>query len=346
MIRNLLRRQRWLLIPGLAALAAFAVAACGGTETVTVVETVVVTEQVTVPGERVVETVVVEKAVTVTEKVIETVVVEKVVEGETVMVVETVVVERPVTVTEKVIETVVVEKVVEGKTVTEVQTVVVEKPVTVLATVIVPQVETVIVTPTPTQDEIAMAEKEAGTLRIASVGSVQSFDPLWTTASGTGNVSSTILEGLLAYNEDWSIGKMLLDTWETSSDGLTWTFKIRDGVKFHDGTPLTSAEVVGTLNRQKDRAPVFKLVWKDFGQEAFEDFVKPVDDLTFTLNFKEQTGLALDAIAPAELCAADRHGSLVHAPGHQLGARPAHRHRPVPVRVVDARRPLERCPLR
>ena len=298
MIRSLLRRQRWFLIPGLAALAAFAVAACGGTETVTVVETVVVTEQVTVPGERVVETVVVEKAVTVTEKVIETVVVEKVVEGETVMVVETVVVERPVTVTEKVVETVVVEKIVEGKTVTEVQTVVVEKPVTVLATVIVPQVETVIVTPTPTQDEIAMAQKEAGTLRIASVGSVQSFDPLWTTASGTGNVSSTILEGLLAYNEDWSIGKMLLDTWETSSDGLTWTFKIRDGVKFHNGEPLTSAEVVGTLNRQKDRAPVFKLVWKDFGQEAFEDFVKPVDDLTFTLNFREQTGLALDAIAP------------------------------------------------
>ncbi len=298
MVRNLMRRRLWLLIPGLAALAAFAAIACGGTETVTVVETVVVKEQVTVPGERVVETVVVEKAVTVTEKVIETVVVEKVVEGETVMVVETVVVERPVTVTEKVIETVVVEKVVEGKTVTEVQTVVVEKPVTVLATVIVPQVETVIVTPTPTQDEIAMAQKEAGTLRIASVGSVQSFDPLWTTASGTGNVSSTILEGLLAYNEDWSIGKMLLDTWETSSDGLTWTFKIRDGVKFHDGTPLTSAEVVGTLNRQKDRAPVFKLVWKDFGQEAFEDFVKPVDDLTFTLNFKEQTGLALDAIAP------------------------------------------------
>ena len=191
-----------------------------------------------------------------------------------------------------------------------------------------------------------MAEKEAGTLRIASVGSVQSFDPLWTTASGTGNVSSTILEGLLAYNEDWSIGKMLLDTWETSSDGLTWTFKIRDGVKFHDGTPLTSAEVVGTLNRQKDRAPVFKLVWKDFGQEAFEDFVKPVDDLTFTLNFKEQTGLALDAIAPQSFGAADRHGSLVHASGHQLGARPAHRHRPVPVRVVDTRRPLERCPLR
>ena len=320
MIRSFKARRLWLLIPGLAVLAAFAAVACGGdTETITVVETVVVKEQVTVPGERVIETVVVEKVVegktvteiqtvvverpvTVTEKVIETVVVEKVVEGKTVTEIQTVVVERPVTVTEKVIETVVVEKIVEGKTVTEIQTVVVERPVTVtekvVETVIVPQVETVVVTPTPTQDEIAMAQKEAGTLRIASVGSVQSFDPLWTTASGTGNVSSTILEGMLAYNEDWSIGKMLLDSWTTSDDGLTWTFTIRDGVTFHNGEPLTTAEVVGTLNRQKDRAPVFKLVWTDFGQEAFEDFVQVVDDRTFTLNFREQTGLALDAIAP------------------------------------------------
>ena len=95
MFRSLKHRRLWLLIPWLAVLAAIAAVACGGeTETITVVETVVVKEQVTVPGERVVETVVVEK----------------VVEGKTVTEIQTVVVERPVTVTEKVIETVVVER--------------------------------------------------------------------------------------------------------------------------------------------------------------------------------------------------------------------------------------------
>ena len=157
-----------------------------------------------------------------------------------------------------VIQTVVVEKIVAGEKVRVVETVVVEKPVTVI--------ETVVVAPTPTEQELAMQAKQAGTLRIASVGSVQSFGPLWTTASGTGNVSSTILEGLLAYNEDWSVGKLLLDNWESSSDGLTWTFTIRDGVEFHDGTPLATKEVVGTLNRQKLCAPVFKQVWEQFGQ--------------------------------------------------------------------------------
>jgi hypothetical protein len=53
------------------------------------------------------------------------------VEGKTVMEVQTVIVDRPVTVTEKVVETVIVEKMVEGKTVMEVQTVIVDRPVTV-----------------------------------------------------------------------------------------------------------------------------------------------------------------------------------------------------------------------
>ena len=128
-----------LIVGGVAALA---VAACGGdAEPETIVQTVIVEKQL--PGqtitERVVETVIVEKQLpgeVVTERVIETVVVEKIVEGKTVMEIQTVVVERPVTVTERVVETVVVEKIVEGKTVTEIQTVVVKEQevITVVAT--------------------------------------------------------------------------------------------------------------------------------------------------------------------------------------------------------------------
>ena len=89
----------------------------------------------------VVETVIVEKPVTITEKIVETVVVEKSVVGKTVRVVETVIVEIPVIRVEKVVETVIVEKSVEGKTVRVVETVIVEKPVTRVEMVI----ETVVV---------------------------------------------------------------------------------------------------------------------------------------------------------------------------------------------------------
>ena len=101
----------------------------------------------------VVETVIVEKPVTITEKIVETVVVEKSVEGKTVRVVETVIVEIPVIRVEKVVETVIVEKSVEGKTVRVVETVIVEKPVTrvemVIETVVVEKAVQVVPTTMP-----------------------------------------------------------------------------------------------------------------------------------------------------------------------------------------------------
>jgi len=200
-----------------------------------------------------------------------------------------------------------------GETVTEtvIQTVIVEREVqvageTVIQTVIVTeQVKgdtiTVVATPTATREERAAAVVNAnkgGHLRISSVGSVQSFDPLWTTASSTGNVSSLILEALFAFKEDNTLGKMLVDSWDVSSDGLKWTFKVRSGVEFHDGTPLTSDQVIGTLRRQSERAPVFKLVWETFGPASFDDFIKKEGNLSFSVNLNSQTGLVLDALGP------------------------------------------------
>ena len=139
----------WLVVATALAAAVGAAIACGGEaepQVVTQIQTVVVEKQV--PGERVVETVIVEKPVTRTEKVIETVVVEK-----------------QVTVTEKVVETVVVERQVEGQTVRVVETVVVERPVTrterVIETVVVEKqvrvLATVVVEKTTTEIVVATA---------------------------------------------------------------------------------------------------------------------------------------------------------------------------------------------
>jgi peptide/nickel transport system substrate-binding protein len=196
------------------------------------------------------------------------------------------------TVTETVIQTVIVEREVPGQTIIE--TVVVTEQVK-------GDTITVVATPTQTSEDRAMAAidaKKGGHLRISSVGSVQSFDPLWTTASSTGNVSSLILEGLFTYNADGTLGKMLIDSWDVSAAGLKWTFEIRDGVEFHDGTPLTSDQVVGTLRRQAERAPVFKLVQTTFGPTAFDDFIKTESGSSFSMNLNEQTGLVLDALGP------------------------------------------------
>ena len=153
------------------------------------------------------------------------------------------------------------------------------------------------------QPAMMMSSDEAqmgGTLRIVAAGSIQSFDPLWTTASGTGNVSNTILEGLFEYTSDYGIGPLIVESWESGDDNLSWTFKIREGIKFHDGTPLTTEQVQGTLNRQKDRAPILRLVRNEFGagEGEFENFFTIEDDLNFSIHLKEGTGLVIDALGP------------------------------------------------
>ena len=151
---------------------------------------------------------------------------------------------------------------------------------------------TVLPTATPPVDD-----RFGGTLKIASIGSIQSFDPLWTSASSTANVSNTILEPLMAQKTDFTHGKALTDSWSISSDGLTWTWKIRSDVKFHDGTPLTTKEVAGTLRRQHERADNWKVLVTKFGFDDFDQMVTVVDDLTFEIHLREPTGLVIDALS-------------------------------------------------
>ena len=56
-------------------------------------------------------------------------------------------------------------------------------------------------------------------------------------------VSGDIYESLLRYNFDLSPEPQLAESWEISEDGKTYTFNLRKGVTFHDGTPFTSADV-------------------------------------------------------------------------------------------------------
>jgi len=91
-----------------------------------------------------------------------------------------------------------------------------------------------------------------------------------------------ILEGLVKTSDDGTaIEPSLADSWDISEDGLTYTFHLKRGVKFSDGTPVTGEDWVWSFLRARDTE---ESTWK-FSLEALKDITAP-DDNTLTLKVK------------------------------------------------------------
>jgi peptide/nickel transport system substrate-binding protein len=88
--------------------------------------------------------------------------------------------------------------------------------------------------------------------------------------------------------EDFAPEPRLAESWEQSDDGLTWTYKIREGVTFHDGEPLTADDVAYTFNRVMDG----KLEKTNYGSYVAQiKTVKAPDDTTVVMTLKKPTPL-------------------------------------------------------
>lgn len=81
------------------------------------------------------------------------------------------------------------------------------------------------------------------------IADLETFDPAMVSSSTSLVPISMVFTGLVALDGQQKVVPELAQSWSTSSDGLTWTFKLRAHVKFSDGTALTSSDVVYSLNR-------------------------------------------------------------------------------------------------
>jgi peptide/nickel transport system substrate-binding protein len=91
-----------------------------------------------------------------------------------------------------------------------------------------------------------------GTVHVISGAGYFSMDAGTRPDSDTLSVRYNIYDSLVTWNKDWEIVPQVATSWESSEDGLTWTFHLRDDVKFHDGTPLNAAAVKWSMERQLD----------------------------------------------------------------------------------------------
>lgn len=99
-----------------------------------------------------------------------------------------------------------------------------------------------------TAGSASSAPQSGGTLTYARPASVTSFDLHNEITSNNAFAIDKVFEPLVAFTATGEIVPWLADD-TISSDGLTYTFTLHDGVKFSDGTPVTSADVVFSLNR-------------------------------------------------------------------------------------------------
>lgn len=83
-----------------------------------------------------------------------------------------------------------------------------------------------------------------------------SVDPVWTTADITRNFSLAVYDTLYAFDADFNVQPQMATGHTISDDGKQWEITLRDGLKFHDGTPVLARDCVATIQRWGKRDPM------------------------------------------------------------------------------------------
>jgi peptide/nickel transport system substrate-binding protein len=131
----------------------------------------------------------------------------------------------------------------------------------------------------------------ANTLRMVPQASLTSLDPIWTTASVTTGHGFAVFDTLFALDSNLRPQPQMAEGHEVSADGLTWSIKLRPGLKFHDNEPVRASDCTASLQRWSKR--------DSFGQTLarFVDAWEAPDDRTIRIRLKRPFAPLLDAIA-------------------------------------------------
>src|SRR6201985_841471 len=95
---------------------------------------------------------------------------------------------------------------------------------------------------------LALPAHAASTLRAVMHSDLRVIDPGFTTAYITRDHGYMVYDTLLATDANFKVQPQMAE-WSVSDDKLTYTFTLRDGLKWHDGTPVTAEDCVASLKR-------------------------------------------------------------------------------------------------
>ena len=136
----------------------------------------------------------------------------------------------------------------------------------------------------------APAQAQQTTLRVVPHSNLAVLDPIWTTAYMSRNHGYMIYDTLFGTDADGKVKPQMVESWIESPDKRLWTFKLRKGLEFHDGKPVTSEDVIASLQRWGKR---------DAMGSALMQFVQRMDAPTpdtFRIFLGEANGFMIEAL--------------------------------------------------
>src|ERR1700730_3580292 len=121
----------------------------------------------------------------------------------------------------------------------------------------------------------------ARTLRFVPHADVANFDPIWTPAYIARNAGLLVWDTLYGVDSTLMPRRQMVESEDLSADGLTWTFRLRPGMTFHDGEPVRAKDAVASINRWCARDPMGQMI------KGLANELVAVDDDTFRWSLKK-----------------------------------------------------------
>ena len=121
----------------------------------------------------------------------------------------------------------------------------------------------------------AFSQASSRILKFVPQANLANFDPIWGTQYVVRNAASLVWDTLYGVDDKLQPKRQMVESEEVSSDGLTWTFKLRPGLKFHDGEPVRAVDCVASITRWSARDPMGLMI------KAIQKELVAVNDTTF-----------------------------------------------------------------
>jgi peptide/nickel transport system substrate-binding protein len=163
----------------------------------------------------------------------------------------------------------------------------------------------------------ATAQPSVDTLRVRLNADIRSSDPGINRDGNTDAVILHVVEGLVAFRDDMSVGPLLAESIDVAPDGLSYAFRLRDGVRFHNGAPLTSGDVAFAWKRYLDPATQWRCLPEFDGRGVAKvTAIETPDPRMVVFRLERPAALFLTAMARVDCGSAGIwHRDSLHADG-------------------------------